>query len=540
MTKASSTAATADASAPIGTDWPRAAPALVGLLAVILFAYRDTAAAMVGIWSRSDTFAHAFLVPPIVAWLIWRRRHALAGLQPRPCPWTLLPIAVIGAVWLLGDLVAVNAVTQLAMTALLVLAVPAMLGVQIGRALAFPLAFLFFAVPIGEFMLPYLMSWTADFTVLALRASGIPVLREVQQFVIPSGRWAVVEACSGVRYLIASFMVGTLFAYLHYRSLRRRLLFVGVSIAVPIVANWVRAYLIVLLGHLSGNTIAVGVDHLVYGWLFFGVVMGIMFAIGLTWREPDAIRPGVVPRPADHAVVGRSPRPAWAMAAAASLLALAPHLVLEAVGDVPEGGPVRLAGLGLLPRSGSASPTAKTEWKPAYQEPTAEATFAFTAAGEPTVGLFVAYYRQQSYSRKLVTSTNELVRSSDPAWAQTGASEREVVTTDSGRQVVVRSVGLRSTAATTPAERRLRVWQIYWVGDKLTANEMEAKLYAAADRLLARGDDSALIVISADDEPTGSARPVLQSFVRANLDDIVEKLRAARDGARASAVARLQ
>ena len=39
----------------------------------------------------------------------------------------------------------------------------------------FPLGFLFFAVPFGDFLLPVLMQWTADFTVLALRATGIPV-----------------------------------------------------------------------------------------------------------------------------------------------------------------------------------------------------------------------------------------------------------------------------------------------------------------------------------------------------------------------------
>ena len=84
--------------------------------------------------------------------------------------------------------------------------------------MAFPLGFLFFAVPIGDFMLPQLMEWTADFTVLALRLSGVPVYREGLQFIIPSGAWSVVEACSGIRYMIASVTVGCLFAYLSYRA----------------------------------------------------------------------------------------------------------------------------------------------------------------------------------------------------------------------------------------------------------------------------------------------------------------------------------
>ena len=104
--------------------------------------------------------------------------------------------------------------------------------------------------------MPWLMESTADFTVSALVLTGIPVYREGHQFIIPSGAWSVVEACSGVRYLIASLMVGALFAYLNYRSMRRRWLFMGVALVVPIVANWVRAYLIVMIGHLSNNKLA--------------------------------------------------------------------------------------------------------------------------------------------------------------------------------------------------------------------------------------------------------------------------------------------
>ena len=133
--------------------------------------------------------------------------------------------------------------------------------------------------------MPQLMEWTADITVLALRLTGIPVYREGQNFNIPSGSWSVVEACSGVRYLIASLVIGTLYAYLTYRSTLRRLVFIGFSILVPVIANWVRAYMIVMIGHLSGNKLAVGVDHLIYGWLFFGVVILLMFWIGARWRD---------------------------------------------------------------------------------------------------------------------------------------------------------------------------------------------------------------------------------------------------------------
>ena len=98
------------------------------------------------------------------------------------------------------------------------LAVPTALGTGVARAILFPLMFLFFSVPFGEFMVPRMMDWTANFVVWALQVTGVPVHREGLQFVIPSGNWAVIDECSGIRYLMASFMVGALFAYLNYRS----------------------------------------------------------------------------------------------------------------------------------------------------------------------------------------------------------------------------------------------------------------------------------------------------------------------------------
>ena len=142
------------------------------------------------------------------------------------------------------------------------------------------------------------MEHTANFTVFALRLTGIPVYREGLFFTLPSGSWSVVEACSGLRYLIASLTLGLLYAYLTYRSFARRAIFIAFSVIVPIVANWLRAYMIVMIGHLSSMKYAVGVDHLIYGWLFFGVVMLILFWVGSFWREdlePRQAAPGSVP-----------------------------------------------------------------------------------------------------------------------------------------------------------------------------------------------------------------------------------------------------
>jgi exosortase A len=506
--------------------WRRALPPLLLLLAAVGLFFFESFRGMEEIWSRSDTFAHAYVVPPIALWLIWRQRAALALQMPAPSPWLLPLFALLVLMWLVGQLVAVNAVTQLAATALLVLTVPLVLGVRVALVILFPLAYLFFAVPIGEFMIPPLMQGTADFTVAALRLSGIPVYREGLQFMIPSGNWSVVEACSGVRYLMASFMVGSLFAYLNYRSTKRRFIFALVSLAVPVLANWLRAYMIVMLGHLSGNQLAVGADHLIYGWVFFGVVITIVFMIGARWSEEPAPPAPPTASPPSRTASGWRP---WGLTLTAAALTAMPQLALTLIDRSESTAEPRL-GLATAPAGGwQAAPATAATFKPSFRNPNAELLARFIADGAtPQVGVYLAYYRRQDASRKLVSSENVLVTLQDRNWNPVASSVR-TVSLDGGRTVEVRETSLLQIGSASAGEReRLTVWQLYWVNGTLTANDHAAKLLGAWHRLLGRGDDGAAIVLYAADAAGKPADATLKRFAGANLAAIERALDATR------------
>jgi exosortase A len=501
----------------INTPWQRAWPPFLLLVAALLLLYRDTAAVMVGIWWRSETFAHCFLVLPISLWLIWRRRKALAALTPRAQPWLLLPLLGAAGVWLLSDLVAVNAGAHFAFVTILILAVPAVLGFEVALEILFPLLFLFFGVPFGEFVLPTMMGWTADFTVAALQLTGVPVFREGQSFIIPSGNWSVIDECSGVRYLMASFMVGTLFAYLNYRSYLRRAVFMAVSVAVPIVANWLRAYIIVMLAHLSGNRIATGVDHILYGWVFFGFIIFVMFIVGARWSQPEgAAQPG-------RAATGRAgaaPASSAAMRAtvlAAIVIALLPHLALGALkraeGDAAAATielPAQLAG------GWSADGAQLVAWAPEAGKPSAEATRVY---GGPagTVGVHLYYYRGQGEDSKVVSSQNLLVGMRDPDWnLPVGVGHRDVAA--QGQKLSVQAAEILSRAPAGGAHRpHLVVWRLYWIDGRFVAGDMAAKLAGVWARLRGHGDEGAALVLYADAETVAASNAVLEGFLGANL-----------------------
>ena len=160
----------------ISPAFPIVAGALTLTFLWVVAWYWPTATEVAGIWWRSDTFAHGLIVLPAFAWLTWRARDRIGDLQPQPVAWMAVPILAAGLLWLLGSLVSVAAAQHFALFVMLVSAFVGVLGWKLSRILLFPLAFLFFGVPIGEFLLPTLMHYTAEFTVWALRLSGsLPV-----------------------------------------------------------------------------------------------------------------------------------------------------------------------------------------------------------------------------------------------------------------------------------------------------------------------------------------------------------------------------
>ncbi|MCL2656750.1 MAG: exosortase A [Betaproteobacteria bacterium] len=492
--------------------------ALLGLIAAVsvLLIFHSTLEAMISIWSQSETFAHGFVVFPISLGLLWNLRHRLERITWRPAKFPLLVLALAGFAWLVGEAASVAALSQASLIAMVICAVWVVWGHEITRAAVFPLAFLFFAVPFGDFLTPWLMQHTADFTVKALRLSGVPVYREGLQFVIPSGHWSVVEACSGIRYLIASVMVGVLFAYLNYTSLKRRALFVLASIIVPLVANWLRAYMIVMIGHLSDNRLATGVDHLIYGWFFFGLVIFALFWVGSWWRESERPLP-VVAEGASTALPGAQiVRRALPGLLAVFCIAALWQPLERWLENVPMASEYRFdappegqGGWVLSGEQGIAS------WTPLYVGERARALATYRK-GDAEVSVFLAYYARQTPGHELIQWDNRLVTSKDKTWAQVEAR----------RQTVFSDLDVQHTLLSGSAGK-LVVWSWYWLGDRETLDERRAKLELAADRLARRADDSAVIVLWAKaGESPEAADEALRDFLSANRGVIDRMLRA--------------
>lgn len=499
-----------------GSAWRSPLIAVTLVILAVFGLYWETLWSMVSIWERSETFTHGFLIMPISVFLVWQRRHELARLTPSPDLRGLIVLPVLGMAWLLAHYAGVRVIEQLAMVAMVPVVVLTVLGWQVAWALLFPLFFLFLSVPMGEELIPPLMDVTADFTVAALQLTGIPVYREGTFFEIPSGHWSVVEGCSGVRYLIASVTLGCLYAYLTYRSALRRTVFVILSIIVPIVANGLRAYMIVMIAHLSDMRLALGVDHFIYGWVFFGVVMLLLFWLGSFWREDTA--PLKTAAETAEAAPATATSPWRATALVMVLLLLWPTLgYVHALKDIPANVAINTPAA----RGEWQAADAMTSWRPHYLGTDAAVQQSYARGGQRVI-VNLEYYRHQRQDAELINSQNFLVKQKDPVWRQVADAPHEIEI--DGKRIKIRQAKLRSE------QQDLLVWYWYWMDGEYTTNHYLAKLWEAKAKLLGETGDAAAVILATDlGGEDREAAAVLTDFIhvmepsiRGSLEDVAK------------------
>ena len=493
--------------APTAGVWRHRIFWIVVLWALALLTYRDTAWTIVSTWIESETYSHGFLILPISLWLVWDQRSRLRLLTPTTSRWALVAIALATAAWFAGSLVFVQVVQQFALVFLLIALVWLCVGTRAARTMGFPLAYLLFAVPVGEALVPPLMELTATQTVELVRMTGIPVYREGLYFSLPTGSWSVVRACSGIRYLIASLALGTLFAYITYRSPTRRALFIVAAAIVPIIANVARAYMIVMLGHLSGMTIATGVDHLIYGWLFFGLVMLVLFWVGSLFAEPqDAAiagrAGGTLPKPASE-----DPQPAGmnlpAVGAAAALVVLFPLLVQKLDSDAAARSaatPTLLA----TPTTWEPLVAPPWSWRPPLRGADAH-MHSFFRQDDRVFGISVGLYVAQRQGAEMISDRNGLVEKGDSTWKISGRGAAPVATSRGSFDA--------ATATIAGEGQRLALLSWYRIGGLESSNPYVAKLKELLDKASFRDTVSAQIVIyMATEAGEPDTAPTLQAL----------------------------
>ena len=469
------------------STWRRHGIALAIATAAILLLFADDLVRMTTIWWTSTTFGHCLFIGPVIAWLVWQRRRDLAALTPVAWWPGLALVAVGGAGWLMGDAGSVAFARQLGLVVMLQGAVVTLLGPQVARGLAFPLGYALFLVPFGEALEPPLQAVTVRMAMPLLHLAGVPATSN--GVLIHAGRYwfEVAEACSGAKFVIAMLAFAVLVANTCFVSWRRRAVFLVAAMIVPVAANGLRAFATIYAAHRTSVEAATGFDHIVYGWVFFGLVMAAVLALGWRWfdRAPDApafdpaalppVRRGRIALPLATllSVAVAGVWPAWSVGIAGRF---APTLARI---DLPV-----VAGWSRVPLSRSAP------WQPWY--PGADHTlFGRYARGGAAVDVAIAVFASQGEGHKIGAFGTGVLREED-RWVRIA-----------GEAPIAGGAAMRITAP-GPVERVVATW--YVVGDRITADERVVKIETMMAKLLGGRQRAVAIHLSAEVAPGRDAR----------------------------------
>lgn len=477
--------------------WRRHLAALGVVAIALLLIFRADVAKLVSLWWTSTTFGHCLFIGPVLAWLVWQRRADLARLSPVAWWPGLALVAAGGGAWLLGDAASVDLFRQLGLVIMLQGSVLTLLGPMVARALLFPLAYAFFLVPFGESMEGPLQTATATMVMPMLHAVGVPASIDGVLITIPNGYFEVAEACSGAKFEIAMIAFGTLVANVCYVSWRRRAAFMAMALTVPIFANAIRAFGTIYAAHLTSVAAATGYDHIVYGWIFFGIVMAAVLAIGWRWFDRDPLAPWVnvsrlqaVPRAlievwAGAALVLATAAifPAWSAAIAARADALPDQIALP---DVP--------GWHRVPLS------TRAPWTPYYPGADRFLFGRYADDAGDTVDLSLAVFGSQHDGKELVTFGTGVLRQND-VWVRV----EDLPDIHGGSAMRITAPG--------NIERIVATW--YRVGDVLTTNPGIVKIETLKAKLLGGRQRAVAIHASAEVRPGADPRAEIARFLAA-------------------------
>ena len=254
----------------------------ISALAVTLLAYLywESLGFLFGYWIGSDDYSHGMLVPVVSAFVAWQSRDQLRE-HPRDHAWWGVAIIAVGLLlYVVGEVATLYVVLHVSLWIVIVGLVTALIGVSGARTMMFPLCYLLTAIPLPVFLYANLSSqlqlWSSALGVKFLQWVGVMAFREGNVIDLGPVQLQVVEACSGIRYLLPLTALAFLCAFLFRDKLWKRVLLVLSSIPISILVNGFRIGVIGVLVEWQGQGAAEGFSHLFEGWVLFMVSLGMI------------------------------------------------------------------------------------------------------------------------------------------------------------------------------------------------------------------------------------------------------------------------
>ena len=472
----------------------------------LIILYWDTTHYLVNLWLESRTYGYGNFIFPISIYLIWRKRIELSQFPPVPNLSGLFFLGLTSLAFSFAYLADVQSAKAVCLAAMLTFSVWGLLGNRIAKLIAFPLSYLILAIPLWEPFELVLQNLTVNVVVGWLRLLEIPTFKDGNFISIPAGLFEVEELCAGLRYFLATLAITSLYAYLNLQTLWKQISFVLISLCLSVLTNWIRVFVVILVGHKSNMQNSLVHDHDTFGWILFSGVLGIILLLGWIFQKYESgntVANNSVEL--SHLVVKHGESRTFFIVAITVTMSLC--LLKLGTDWLKSVIPSQSSNI-VLATPDQLGPWVKikpfqADWHPIYTGADLELLETYQENFNQ-VSVYIAYYQQQRQDKEMINSLNSVV-----------GENYSIKRGDATNYIDINVYPNWSAYETKILSHRGRnrvVWHWYYVGGLFTINPIIAKLLYIGDLLTSR-QGSVVIAIATDYEyMPDNARTVLTNF----------------------------
>lgn len=265
---------------------------LASLVCVLFVAgYYPVFQILVEKWLTLEEYSHAFLILPIILYMVWDKRAVLVSDQVRYSSGGLVLVLFAALFYLFANLTQVHTIISLSMVLTVFGVLLYLAGINAVRELVTPLILLLLLIPVPEQLYIYLtfplQIKVSQVSELVVGLTGVPVLREGNVMNIPTKSFEVVEACSGMRSIISLLSLSIIMGYFMLEAKVSKLLLLIASLPIAFLVNIIRVTAMILLFHFFKLDLTEGTLHTMTGVMVFcmAMVMLLLFHKVLEYWE---------------------------------------------------------------------------------------------------------------------------------------------------------------------------------------------------------------------------------------------------------------
>ncbi|MDH5425414.1 MAG: EpsI family protein [Gammaproteobacteria bacterium] len=483
------------------------APALLAgaaLFIIFITLYWKSASDLVAIWNNNKTYSHGFIIPLITFYLISQQNKKLSGISIIPAPALLIPLAIILVIWLLASVTDTKTVELTLLPAIFIFSYSCIIGFKASKPIIAPLLLLMLAVPAWSLLIPTLQTLAVTVNEFSLNLVGIPTFIQGTQVTIPGGTFVIEGGCSGIRYLVVTIALCSYFSLVNFTRYSSSILFLVLSLLFPILLNWIRIYIIILIGHYSNMQSPLVSDHDTFGWILYGVSLIPLFYIGQKITKHEKPSPALTPSTAKKTTIQKQNIFIILTLALLATAAASNHYINNK----------KLTALTTLTTPKAASPWLGpihfNKWHPNYKGASLENNVIYVGSGDVSdIALHIYYYGKQTQDNELINELNTITDNHH---------------LKSTRVILIDDFKIIESIISTKEKNDRIVWHWYHVNNKNTTSRGAAKLLYLQE-LIKGSTSSSLISLSSEcTERCENKRKQLKYFLKKHKRNIISSV----------------